>query len=525
MENMHSLLKRQLRKHIGNTLPDFPGWDAFIQQVNEAYKEFDVDRNMLERVLDISSQELFEANSQLRAILEAFPDAFLLLDSQGIILELKAGSSTRLHMTPEQLIGYHIEVIHPDFVSAIKQLLQKEEMTTIEFTLQLPDEKRYLEARLLPVPIDHIFVALRDITERRLMEEQLRYLSMHDALTGLYNRSYFSLETSHLEKQSRRSIALIISDIDGLKLVNDTLGHEAGDALLIKAARILKNSLRDFDFVARIGGDEFAAILCDCDEAGVKSAVKRLKDNIAAINSQNPGIPLSLSLGYAVRLGSSKSLDELFKEADDNMYLEKHQHRQHYCTQLISNLLGSIGEKGFSYQEQIEQTQELALLIAEALNLSPTEKTNLKLLVQYRDIGLIEIADDLYFKKEQITAQEHLAIERHPEIGYRIATLSPELMPIADLILKHHESWDGQGYPYGLSGENIPLECRILALANAYTTMINHHPPSEKAMSHEEAIAEIKQKAGTQFDPELSRLFLSELEKKKLADAAASAEG
>ncbi len=520
MENMHSLLRRQLRKQFGENIPAFPGWDAFIEQVNSAYQEFDDDRNMLERIMEISSEELLETNSQLRAVLEAFPDIFFILDSQGIIIEQKSGSTTELYIPPEQLLGQHIEVIYPHtasspFSQAIEQVHQTGRLIAFEYLVTLEDQQDYyFEARLLPILADHIFVIIRNITEKRLLEEQLRYLSMHDALTGLYNRAYFNLETARLEKQSRRPMALIIGDVDGLKLVNDTLGHEAGDTLLVRAANVLKSSLRDFDFVARIGGDEFAAILSDCPISGIPSVITRIKKNIAAVNSCQNDFPLSISLGYAVRNISGKSLGELFQEADNNMYMEKLLHRRHYTSDLLNNLTtstGSMAKRGFLDQDPKGHRQKMVTFLAKALHLTPAQEAGLALLAQYRDIGQLGIPDAVFFKEGPLEATERLQIERHPEIGYRIARLSPELLPIADGILRHHEWWNGQGYPGGLAGEEIPLECRILALIDAYNAM-THDRPYRKAMGREEAVAEIKDKAGTQFDPELTRVFLGVIE-------------
>ncbi|NLT20622.1 MAG: HD domain-containing protein, partial [Syntrophomonadaceae bacterium] len=136
----------------------------------------------------------------------------------------------------------------------------------------------------------------------------------------------------------------------------------------------------------------------------------------------------------------------------------------------------------------------------------------LQLLAQFHDIGKVGVPDRILFKEDRLTPEEYLEMQRHSEIGQRIALAAPELSSLAGLILKHHEWWNGKGYPLGLAGEDIPLECRILALADAYDAMTNDRP-YRKAMSHEEAKAEIIRCSGTQFEPRLATLFLELLEK------------
>jgi len=517
LENMHNLLRRQLRRQFGNISPVVPEGENFLNMVNEAYWEFDADRKLLERALELSSQELLESNSQLRAILEAFPDVFMILNSEGFIIDLKAGSITDLYMSPEQLLGKQISDFEPytinsSFSKAVKQVLETGIISSIEYSITREQQEQHFEARLLPIPGDHIFVIIRNITERRVMEGQLRYISMHDSLTDLYNRAYFNSEFAGLEMQPFRSIGLIICDIDGLKLINDTLGHEAGDAVLIKAANIIRESLRCSDFVSRIGGDEFAVILYDCTKEGLESIITRIRESINILNSNDSAVPLSISMGSAVRNDSSKTMEELFKEADDNMYREKLFHRRSSRNDLVRTMMSALGERDFITQGHADRLQKLVCIMADVLNLPQHHVADLKLLAQFHDIGKVGIPDSILFKKGPLNSRERVEIERHPEIGYRIACSSPLLIPISDWILKHHEWWDGKGYPCGLAGEEIPMECRILALADAYDAMTSERP-YRQPMTHEEAIQEIKKKAGTQFDPELTGVFVAAMNK------------
>ncbi|WDU82776.1 HD-GYP domain-containing protein [Caloramator sp. Dgby_cultured_2] len=127
------------------------------------------------------------------------------------------------------------------------------------------------------------------------------------------------------------------------------------------------------------------------------------------------------------------------------------------------------------------------------------------------DLGKVAISDDILNKREPLTDEEWEILKSHPEKGYRIAVSSPELAGIADLILKHHERWDGKGYPLGLKGEEIPVECRILAVVDAYDAMTNSRPYNI-VKTHEEAIEEIKRCSGTQFDPKIANVFLEVFE-------------
>lgn len=177
--------------------------------------------------------------------------------------------------------------------------------------------------------------------------------------------------------------------------------------------------------------------------------------------------------------------------------------------QVVRPLLTALAERDpFNNQTHTDLITELCYIMGLQMGLSSQQLANLECLAQIQDIGNLVIPENIIFKEGPLTSQEWDVIRQHPVKGYHIALSSSNTVDIAGLILKHHERWDGKGYPYGLKGKAIPLECRILQVVNAFVVMTNDRP-YRKALSREEALKELKQCAGTQFDPEIVDLFFT----------------
>ena len=358
-----------------------------------------------------------------------------------------------------------------------------------------------------------VILVFRDVTESKKKESEITYLSYHDRLTGLYNRAFLEEESRRLDTARQLPISVIMGDVNGLKLTNDVFGHAEGDNLLLRIAGILRECCRNEDIVARIGGDEFCILLPKTSYAAASDICKR----IAAIcDKAEYGLPtggtrLSISLGCATKTGLQEKMVNVMKAAEDSMYRRKLLESRSQHSFLISSIRTTLFEKSFETEQHAQRLISYGKAVAQALNLPDDQINDIELFALLHDIGKIAIDSHILTKPEKLSVEEWEEMHRHPEIGFRIAQASPDLAHIAEYILCHHERWDGAGYPQGLKGTAIPLLARILLVVDAYDAMTQDRV-YRKAMSREEACAELLLNAGTQFDPNIVWAFMELLE-------------
>ncbi|MFO7636686.1 MAG: diguanylate cyclase, partial [Clostridia bacterium] len=356
---------------------------------------------------------------------------------------------------------------------------------------------------------------ISNVYTRNQAEEKVRYQSFHDGLTGLYNRAYLEKEMERLDTERQLPIGIIMADLNGLKLTNDTFGHAAGDEMLKQTAEILKDSCRREDIIARWGGDEFVVFLPQTTEADAKAICQRMDDKSKETDVKN--IPLSLALGQAIKNHTSKDLEEILKEAEANMYQHKLAESQRVNRNVLDVMLKKLERKSFETESHYSVMQDVAHKIGKKIRLSQSKLGNLKILISLHDIGKINISEKILTKKGPLLEKEWKIMKKHPETGYRILRATKGFAQVAEDVLSHHERWDGSGYPHGLQREEIPLLSRITAIADAYEVM-SAGRIYKKAMSQSEVIDELKRCAGFQFDPKLIEIFLTILEKEKKAN-------
>lgn len=458
-------------------------------------------------------QQLKKSEETKSSILEASPDIIIRFDRNGYYLDVLSGDDSMIAIPQADMIGKVLEeVLAPELAGlyreAITRAINTGELQTIEYVITINEQDYEREARLKADSDQEVITFIRDITEKKRFEERLKFLSMHDQLTGLYNRAFFEEEMKRLDRGRSYPITILSADLDDLKLVNDSMGHDAGDKLLGAAANILKKTVRSSDILARVGGDEFTVILPRTGAETGEEIASRIRNNVEEYNVQNPDMPLGLSIGLATAEERNIALQEMFKKADDHMYHDKLHRSNRVRTKTVEALLAALAERDHVTEGHTERLADICRKIGQEINLSTRQLSDLALLAQVHDLGKVGVPDNILFKEGPLTEEEWKTMRLHPEKGYRIAITSPDLSAVADLILKHHERWDGNGYPLGLKGTEIPVECRILSIVDAFDAMTNDRPYS-KAVSYETAIKEILNCAGTQFDPDLTDVFVS----------------
>lgn len=347
-----------------------------------------------------------------------------------------------------------------------------------------------------------------EIAERTKREEVISYLSYHDKLTGLYNRRFYEAEIKKIDNKKNIPISIIMGDVNGLKIVNDVFGHQKGDELIIKAARGIQHVIRKNDCAARWGGDEFVILLPRTTTEEAEDIIKRISAQFVKERVEN--VQVSVSFGCKTKKSAEEDIMKILKSAEDYMYEHKIIENKIVKGKVIGIINNTLFEKNKLEEQHSKRVGELCQKLAEALGLTEVEAIELKTAGVLHDIGKIVVDNKLLMKAEKLNEQEWNELKRHSDIGYRIVSSCFNLLDIANGILSHHERWDGMGYPTGLKGDEIPLVARIIALADSYDAMISDMPYS-KALSKKEAIAEIRENAGTQFEPEIARIFIEKV--------------
>jgi len=401
-----------------------------------------------------------------------------------------------------------------------------------------------------------VIQAVHHLLERRKLREQLfraskhlKEISIRDELTGLYNHRHFNeLLTGEVRKANRyrRPLGLVILSIKNFTAINEALGHEEGDRILVAAARAIRDTIREVDLPTRYGDNEFAVILPESEEEAARIVAKRIADALieGALPARGEREKVKVSTGVAALGEHAHTKDELVKTAlgalleakrngagaicSSNEAMarrrEVHENRQ-LIEQLGVRMQAIARETQLSYFRAIikalagiplvkrqlmphsERVAFFAQRLAERHGMDGEPSRSLYRAGLLHDIGKLAIDEEILCKPARLSEPEEELMRGHPSFAVQIMGRSSFVSAEIEAIMHHHERFDGSGYPEGLKGEGIPFPARILAIAEAWDTMISPQPYRPEPLTLDSALAELKKGSGSQFDPDLVDRF------------------
>ncbi|WP_010680970.1 bifunctional diguanylate cyclase/phosphohydrolase [Acetivibrio cellulolyticus] len=366
--------------------------------------------------------------------------------------------------------------------------------------------------------------------------ERLEFIANIDGVTGLFNHRYFQ---TRLDEEivkaydANSSLGMIMIDLDNFKKYNDIYGHKSGDLLLAKTSQVFMDETREQDIVCRYGGDEFAILLPDSDSESTLLVIERIRNAFEKMTDFDEFCSLpdkvTLSAGYSIYPDLAKNKDDLIEQADTALYQAKNMGRNNVQLykdifedikfffdsdeQLFGGLkvlLGTVSAKDKYTLGHSERVMDYAVMIGREMGFSSEKIRLLKIAALLHDIGKVEIPESVLNKSEPLNADDLNLLHKHPSYSVDILEPLSSIELLIDSIKHHHERFDGNGYPCGLKGNDIPLEARILCVADSFDAMLSDRP-YRRGMKIDEVIEELEKNSGTQFDPYTVQAFISTL--------------
>jgi diguanylate cyclase (GGDEF)-like protein/PAS domain S-box-containing protein len=465
-----------------------------------------------------------ESEERFKSAFEGAPIGMAMVDIHaptiGRLLEVNRALCEILGLGEEELLaGCLQDLVHPDeieeSIALIESLLTRDRVSC-------QAEARYLNAhgRVVWAHVNfslvrdsagepvYVVAQIQDVSERKQAQEQLAHQAYHDPLTGLPNRRKLMEDLGHGLRQASREapMFLLLFDLDGFKAYNDSFGHPAGDALLSRLGRRLRAAIKGRAVAYRMGGDEF----CVLGELGVDGQEPLARAAAAALSEQGEGFSVTASNGSVVLPAEGSSPSQALRKADQRLYARKGTRRASAGRQATDALLRALAERSQDLGIHLHDVTDLCEMVTPMLDVPEEDLTPLLQAAALHDVGKVGIPDAILEKPAALDDSEWAFMRAHTVIGERILSAAPALSQAAKIVRSTHERFDGQGYPDGLKGTEIPLGSRIIAVCDAYDAMTSDRP-YRTAMSSEVAIAELRRNAGTQFDQRVVDAFLAGL--------------
>ena len=377
-----------------------------------------------------------------------------------------------------------------------------------------------LNDQIVPVVVDFVplfehkevtggILLIEDLRQSLQKEEEMKNIMKKDYLTNTYNRTTFDEDVLNL-KESDLPIYFVLADINGIRVYNESFGFETGDKIIAHVASTLKKFMTGDMKVYRVGGDEFGFFIKNANMNDAEEIINNIKKDM---ERQPFEFDIQVSFGYADLESLDKPFQKVFKDAEKMMFSQKIYDGSSVSLRTVDIIMATLFEKSNRELKHSRRVASMSYHIAKYMNLGKTFEEKVKLSGLLHDIGKINIDSNILNKADDLNPEEWEIIKEHPRTGYMILNAVEEYRDIANIVLSHHERFDGTGYPRGLAGSYIPLEARVVSVADAYDAMIQDRT-YRAAIPLSDAILELRAGKGKQFDPRIVEIFITKVLKK-----------
>ncbi len=466
-------------------------------------------------------------NKTHKLLLENVSDGICVVDSQGVVSyqnKMFTSYIETLHLdrndccdfTGKKLIDLYSGFSKKKYFSSFKHLRRAiiDGVTVKNYYIELDiDGCRVLvEHSVNPIIQDSRYtgsvVTVKDFESKSNYEKRIQTMNHTDSLTGLKNRSYIEEFAKSLPDDSLPQGYFVV-DVDNLKFINDSFGHLKGDELILKVSYIISTAVKQYGTTARLDGDEFLIVIPNATVEVMDMLMTRIQKEVN--NYQINNLNMSVSCGYYLLENNEVSVEQAISNAEKNMYLDKNTSYNPLKNNSVNVIINTLHEKDVYSEQHSTSVSAISKRLAEAYGLPKSQVTEIWNAALLHDIGKIIVPNTILNKPCRLTDEEFSMMQQHPAIGYRLLSQMNGMDDISKIVLSHHERYDGKGYPNGIKKDEIPLGSRIISVADSFDAITTTRPYRSKR-SNEEALQELSKCSGTQFDPNIIKVFVKKFD-------------
>ncbi len=516
--------KSDIPKELLKSDTEFSEIGKALFEMRSNLVEFKSALEVKNKLLVLNQKNLKESVDYVNTIINALPIMMFVFDRNGYCKELH-GKTPFTNRSKDFYKGkYYVDLFTEndqqctgvdEFLNIIKTIDYSDGVVHHKISTFINGKQEHFEHNLTLCGDDVIISLCRRITDTVNHIQDMKYINEFDELTGLYNSRHFIDMIKNHDENRKLPISIVVCDVNGLKVINDKYSFEEGDKLLVDLTEALNNIKVEDKTVARVAGDEFAVILPNTTALEAEKIIEDI--NSMCLTGKISKIPFSIAYGVDTALTEQDSLIHLIKSVEELLYKQK----VYTSSGKKDNSIGLINSifhaKNKREQMHSNRVSEFCLEMAKALGWSQLEQNKISTAGLLHDIGKIGISESILNKPGKLSEEEYGEMCTHPEIGYHILQSFENMKELSEYAYSHHEKWDGTGYPRKLKGTEIPIEGRILAIADAFDAMTSSRSYRE-GLPKEVAIKELIICKATQFDPDLVDIFIEKVLREKLED-------